>query len=146
MLQSFAYYAQFMLYMLSILIIYKFNILFLLCYLNYKIMSISSLSSSSKVQYAINNSSTHVYKHFELIFVAFATLFNTRFDKIITTDSPKSHNPVKSVHFIHILPIMLAIVAYYAGIMLNAFIILLCSKLCWHNTNSLKPSISYSLH
>ena len=27
---------------------------------------------------------------------------------------------------------------YYAGIMLDAFAILLCSKLCWHNW--LKPS------
>ena len=32
---------------------------------------------------------------------------------------------------------MLAILAYYAGIMLNAFATLLCSKLCWHNR--LKP-------
>ena len=39
--------------------------------------------------------------------------------------------------FIQISLIMLAIFAYYAGIMLNAFIILLCSKLCWHNR--LKP-------
>ena len=56
--------------------LYKFNILFLLSYLNYKIMSISD----------------HVYfKHFEFIFVAFTTLISTFFDKIITTDSPKSH-------------------------------------------------------
>ena len=33
---------------------------------------------------------------------------------------------------------MLAILAYYAGIMLNAFATLLCSKLCWHNR--LKPN------
>ena len=32
---------------------YKVNIIFLLCYLNYKIMSISSLSSSSTVQHLI---------------------------------------------------------------------------------------------
>ena len=51
------------------------------------------------------------------------------FDKIITIDSPKSHNPVQSVHFIQILSIMLAIFAHYAGIMLDAFAILLCSKL-----------------
>ena len=44
----------------------------LMLYLNYKIMSISSLSNSSKVQYTIDISSTHVYKHFELIFVALA--------------------------------------------------------------------------
>ena len=36
--------------------------------------------------------SNHVYfKHFEFIFVAFATLISTLFDKITTTDSPKSH-------------------------------------------------------
>ena len=29
---------------------------------------------------------------------------------------------------------------YYAGIMLDAFPILLCSKLCWHIYNWLKPS------
>ena len=36
---------------------------------------------------------------------------------------------------------MLAILAYqyYAGIMLNAFATLLCSKLCWHNR--LKPTL-----
>ena len=46
-------------------------------------MSISSLSSSSTVQHTINNSSKDVYEHFEFIFVAFATSFNTYFDKII---------------------------------------------------------------
>ena len=56
------------------------------------------------------------------IFVAFATLFNTRFDKIFTTDSPKSHNPVKSVHFIQLN------FAYYAGIMLIVFAFPLCSN------------------
>ena len=59
-----------------------------------------------------------VQSHFELIFVAFATLFNTYFDKSFTKNSPKSHNPVKSVLFIQIVSIVLAIVAYYAGIML----------------------------
>ena len=106
---------------------YEFNILFLLSYFNYKIMSISSVSSSSTVQHTINNSSIYLYENFEFIFVAFATLFNTHFDKIIATDSPKSHNPVKSVHFIQILSIVLAIFAYYAGIMLNAFAFLLCA-------------------
>ena len=51
--------------------------------LKLKIMSISSLSSSSTVQHTINNSSTHVYEHFEFIFVAFVTLVNTYFDKKI---------------------------------------------------------------
>ena len=32
---------------------------------------------------------------------------------------------------------------YYAGIMLDAFAILLCSKLCWHNW--LKPNMDYEL-
>ena len=36
--------------------------------------------------------SKHMYfKHFEFIFVAFATLISTFFDKIIAADSPKSH-------------------------------------------------------
>ena len=46
-------------------------------------MSISSLSSSSTVQHTINNSSTYVYEHFEFIFVAFSTLINIYFYKII---------------------------------------------------------------
>ena len=43
-------------------------------------------------------------------------------DKIIAIDSLKSHNPVKSVHFIQILSIVLAFIAFYAGIMLNALL------------------------
>ena len=35
-----------------------------------------------------------------------------------------------AMHFIQILSIIEAIYAYYAGIMLNAFATLLCSKLC----------------
>ena len=34
----------------------------------------------------------------EFIFAAFATLVNGYFDKIITTDSPKPHNPVKNMY------------------------------------------------
>ena len=79
-------------------------------------------------------------KHFEFIFGTFATLVNAYFHKIIITDSPKSHNPVKNMHF---LSIVLAVFAYYAGIMLNAFAFLLCSKLCWHNR--LKPSYDHEL-
>ena len=45
MLQNFTYYAQFMLLMQSIML-YKFNSLFVLSYLNYKFMSISSPLSS----------------------------------------------------------------------------------------------------
>ena len=33
---------------------------------------------------------------------------------------------------------------YYTGIMLDAFAILLCSKLCWHNW--LKPTIHSTIH
>ena len=96
-------------------------------------MSISSLSSSFTIQHTINNSSTYVYEHFEFIFAAFATLVDTYFNKIITTDSPKSHNPLKSVYFIQVLSIVLAIVAYSAGIMVSAFAFPLCSKLCRRN-------------
>ena len=66
----------------------------------------------------------HVYKHFEFIFVAFATLFSTHFDKIITTDSPKSHNSYAFYTIFYqlywqCLPIMLALrsillLSYYA--------------------------------
>ena len=42
------------------IMLYKFNIIFLLSYLNYKIMSFSSLSSSSTVQHVINNSFNYV--------------------------------------------------------------------------------------
>ena len=70
----------------------------------------------------------YVYKHFEFIVVAFGTLVNAYFDEIITTNSPKSHNSVKNMCFIQILPIVLAILAYYAGIMLNAYAFLLCSN------------------
>ena len=58
------------------------------------------------------------------------------FDKIIATDSPKSHNPVKNVHFIQILSIVLPIV------------LALCSMLSYYAQNyagiigsSLKPCI-----
>ena len=73
MLQNFAYYAQFVLHMYRIMLC-KLNILFLLSYLNYKIMGISSPSSSSTVQNILTiNLCSFVYKHFEFIFVAFST-------------------------------------------------------------------------
>ena len=50
---------------------------------------------------------------------------------------------MKSVHFPQILSIVLAIVAYYAGIMLNPVTFPLCSKLCWHNR--LKPVGHYTV-
>ena len=59
-------------------------------------------------------------------------------------NSPKSYTPVKNVHFPQILPTVLSIFAYYAGIMLNAFAFLLCSKLCWHNR--LKLSLPMWFH
>ena len=55
------------------------------------------------------------------------------------------------LHFIQILFVIVAIFAYYAGIMLNPFVTLLCSKLCWHNrlksirctvNNYMSPKIS----
>ena len=48
---------------------------------------------------------------------------------MITTDSPKSHNPVKSVHFIQIVSIVLAIVAYYMQQFMQQFMLALCSML-----------------
>ena len=75
------------------------------------------------------------------LFVAFTNLHNSNFEKIITTDSPKSHNPMKRVvHFIQILSIVLAVVAYYAGIMLIAFAFPLYSILRWHNRP--KPTVT----
>ena len=130
--------------------LYKFNILFLQYYLNYKITSTSNLSSSSSIQYTINILSMYEYKHFEFILVAISTLVNAYFDQIITNDSPKSHNLVKNMYFIQILSIVLAVVAYYAGIMLSTSAFLLCSKLCWHNRlkpvyiAALPPTVTYS--
>ena len=107
--------------------LYKFNILLLLSYLNYKIMNINSLSSSSTVQHTINNSSSYISINTlnSLFFVAFATLINAYFDKIITADSPKSHQVLilwkfcNSLIVLAILPIMLALcslllLSYYA--------------------------------
>ena len=41
---------------------------------------------------------------------------------------------------------MLAVFAYYAGITLNAFATLLCSKLCWHNMLKLTSRSLNSVH
>ena len=51
-------------------------------------MSISSLSISSIVQHTIDNSSTYVYKHFEFIFAAFATLINAYLTKSLPPIHP----------------------------------------------------------
>ena len=136
MLQNFTYNAQFVLhnfYVKYYAVQIRHFISLILSYLNYKIMSLSSLFSSSTVQHIINNLSMYVYKHFKFIFVSLVTLFNTHFDKMITTDSLKSHNPVKSVHCTQILSVVLAIFAYYPDIIFNVFAFLLWSKLCWHN-------------
>ena len=45
----------------------------------------------------------------------------------ITVDSLKISVVTFKIHALH------KKFTYYAGIMLNAFTILLCSKLCWHN-------------
>ena len=82
----------------------------------------------------------YIAKQFEFIFVPFKTSKNAYFDKIITTDSPKSYTPVKNVYFTQILSIVLAIFAYYAGIMLNAFVFLLCSNYAGIIGSSLVPS------
>ena len=73
MLQNFPYYAQTMLH--YALLIQDF--LSLIIYLNYVIMSINSLSSSSTV--------LTMYQHFEFPFVAFCNLSQYIFNKIITT-------------------------------------------------------------
>ena len=57
--------------------------------LNYKIMSINSLCSSSTVKHAISNSSMYVYKHFEFIFIPLAAVINAL--KSLSLISPKSY-------------------------------------------------------
>ena len=115
-------------------------------YLNYLIMSINSLSSSSTV--LIIYLRTHINTLNSLL-LHFATLVNTYLTK------PLPHINLNltilgKTCILHtfplcwqFLPIMLAIFAYYAGIMLNAFTTLLRSKLCWHNR--LKPNSSSAI-
>ena len=92
-------------------------------------MSIGSLSSSkiSSTQLAsciyINTSNTFLL-YLQSSFCQYI------FDKIITTESPKSHNPVQNMYCIQILSFMLVLCSV-------TFVTLLCSKLCWHNW--LKP-------
>ena len=91
-------------------------------YLKYNIMSIScavliylfskycAISSQSQFPYSLAHTAIHIhsymYQHFEFLFV-------TQFDKVITTDSLKSHNSVQSMYFMqvcwHFVPIMLAL-------------------------------------
>ena len=84
--------------------LHKFNVLFFVSYLNYKIMSISSFSSSSTVQNTINNLSTYVYKHFAFDQCIFWQNHYRRFAQI----SPGILiDPVKKLHFIQTLSIVL---------------------------------------
>ena len=95
-------------------------------------MSINSLSSFSTVLTIYLR--THINTLNSLL-LHFATLVNTHLAKSLTHINP---NPTIHSFYIFFVPIMLTIFAYYAGIMLNAFTTLLCSKLCWHNR--LKPN------
>ena len=56
----------------------------------------------------------YMYRHFLLH-------LQLQFDKVITTDSLRSHNPMQSMWSIQVLSNMLAICTYYADIMLNVF-------------------------
>ena len=93
-------------------------------------MSISSLSSSCTVQHTINNSYSYICIIITL-WIYFCCICN--FNQCIFwqnhycgfTQISLGINPVKNLH-------VLAIFAYYAGSMLNAFAFLLCSNLCWH--------------
>ena len=78
--------------------LYKFNILFLLSYLNCKTMSISSLSNSCTVQHTINNSYTYSYSLYIYIYT--------------------------SVYFIEFLSIMLAIFACYIMLVLCSMLLI----------------------
>ena len=128
-MQNFPYYAQIMLHALcSTNSTFSFSYH---SYLNYIIMSINSLSSSSTVLTIYLR--THI-NTLNFLLLHFASLVNTYLAKSLT-----HINPNLTIHLLYIFfPIMLAIFAYYAGIMLNAFTTLLCSKLCWHNR--LKPN------
>ena len=98
-------------------------------------MSINSLSSSSTVLKIYLH--THINTLNSLLF-HFATLVNTYLTKSLPHINPNLTILGKTC-ILYNFSIMLAIFAYYAGIMLNAFTTLLCSKLCWHNR--LKPNM-----
>ena len=60
----------------------------------------------------------------------YAPLYDDCFIRVYRSFTIHKHN------FPHLLDIAINInftIPYYAGIMLNAFNDLLCSKLCWHN-------------
>ena len=89
----------------------------------------------------------YTYQHFEFPIIALFNLVNTYLTKSLPHINPNLAILGKTCILYNffplcwqILPIMLANFAYYAGIMLNAFTTLLCSKLCWHDR--LKPTAS----
>ena len=100
-------------------------------------MSINSLSSSSIVL-TIIYLCTHI-NILNSLLLHFATLVNIYLTKSLPRINPNLAILGKTCILYNFF-IMLAIFAYYAGIMLNAFTTLLCSNLCWHNR--LKPSRS----
>ena len=93
-------------------------------------------------------------------FCCICNLVNTYFDKIIATDSPKSHNPVKNVHFIvknvHfiqflsiVLPIMLALCSMlsyyaqnYAGIIGSSLKLCILVLLIYSNMNIMTCAVA----
>ena len=87
-------------------------------------------------QRTICNLSKYAYQHFELLFVTIATLVNSYLD--LTKCLPQLYPNLTITQSVHFIQIFVAIFAYYADIMLNAFATLLCSILCWHN--KLKPT------
>ena len=89
-------------------------------------MSINSLSSSSTVLTIYLR--THINTLNSLL-LHFATFVNTYLTKSLQHINPNLTILGKTC-ILYIFSIMLAIFAYYAGIMLDAFTTLLCSKLC----------------
>ena len=80
-----------------------------ICYPNtVQFLSFQLVPLESRTHLAIHVH-TYLYQHFEF-------LFKLQFDKIITTDSLKSSNPVGFVNYIY-----WQFLAYYVSIMLNAF-------------------------
>ena len=93
-------------------------------------MSINSLSSSSTVL------TIYLHTHINTLNSHFATLVNIYLTKSLPNINPNLTILGKTCILYNFF-IMLAIFAYYAGIMLNAFTTLLC----WHNR--LKPTNGY---
>ena len=96
-------------------------------------MSINSLSSSSTVL------TIYLCTHINTLNSLLLHFVNTYLTKSLPRINPNLTTQGKTC-ILYIFSIMLASFAYYAGIMLNAFTTLLCSKICWHNR--LKPTVS----